>query len=168
MFYKLIQRTLPGWFSYNSIYATQPTYTPTRKMEIAREQGSLPMYSLNPPSSPVPVSTVSGQAVAAAIQECHTGIESQSLKAFEEMAPMLSLSKSFRQIDAAALDHQQQLLVQSLLYAGKDLATLITSAVVIEGGRLLERETFTYQPTALSLQVDVLREYVWPTATEVL
>ncbi len=81
---------------------------------------------------------------------------------------MLKLSKSFRQIDAAAVDQQQQSLVQSLLYVGKDLATLITSAVISQGGLLLERETFSHKLTALSPQVDILREYVRKITTKLL
>ncbi|KAE8151335.1 heme peroxidase [Aspergillus avenaceus] len=56
MFYKLIQRTLPGWFPYNSLHAMQPMYTKNMNREIATKLGTIGQYSEadpKPPKAPV-------------------------------------------------------------------------------------------------------------------
>jgi hypothetical protein len=45
MFYKLIQRALPGWFKYNSIYLWQPMYTPGKNIELAIDQKKIKEFT---------------------------------------------------------------------------------------------------------------------------
>ncbi|KAJ6137471.1 Cytochrome P450 [Penicillium samsonianum] len=52
MLYKLIQRGLPGWFSFNSIAVMQPMYTKKANIEIAKKLGTLDQYTLDDPSPP--------------------------------------------------------------------------------------------------------------------
>ena len=52
MFYKLIQRTLPGWFPYNSLHVMQPMYTRKMNEQIARELGNISLYTMDDPAPP--------------------------------------------------------------------------------------------------------------------
>lgn len=52
MFYKLIQRGLPGWFPYNSLSVMQPMYTPDMNREIATEIGTISQYTEADPKPP--------------------------------------------------------------------------------------------------------------------
>lgn len=52
MFYKLIQRSMPGYFKYDSVYCMQPMYTPRMTAEIARKFGTINDFSLDPPKPP--------------------------------------------------------------------------------------------------------------------
>ncbi|KAK6525979.1 hypothetical protein TWF281_011022 [Arthrobotrys megalospora] len=52
MFYKLIQRTLPGWFPFNSLHVMQPMYTKNTNREIAKKYGTYHLYTEDPPRAP--------------------------------------------------------------------------------------------------------------------
>ncbi|KXJ96370.1 heme peroxidase [Microdochium bolleyi] len=45
--HRLFQRSLPGYFSYNSLHLWQPFYTPTRNAQLAQEQGYLNLLDLS-------------------------------------------------------------------------------------------------------------------------
>jgi hypothetical protein len=48
MFYKLIQRALPGWFKYDSIYLWQPMYTPDKNIELVIDQKKIKEFTRQP------------------------------------------------------------------------------------------------------------------------
>ncbi|ORY68274.1 heme peroxidase [Pseudomassariella vexata] len=52
MYYKLIQRTVPGWFPYNSLHVMQPLFTRARNEQIARSNGTIDLYTLDDPAPP--------------------------------------------------------------------------------------------------------------------
>lgn len=52
MYYRLIQRGVPGWFPYNSLHAMQPLFTRAMNETIAREIKTLPLYSTADPAPP--------------------------------------------------------------------------------------------------------------------
>ncbi|PGH16315.1 hypothetical protein AJ79_01857 [Helicocarpus griseus UAMH5409] len=52
LFYKLIQRGLPGWFPYNSLSVMQPMYTKDMNREIAAELGRTFQYTEADPKPP--------------------------------------------------------------------------------------------------------------------
>ncbi|EEH21749.1 hypothetical protein PABG_03965 [Paracoccidioides brasiliensis Pb03] len=52
MFYKLIQRGLPGWFPFNSLAVMQPMYTKDMNREIATELGTKFQYTEADPKPP--------------------------------------------------------------------------------------------------------------------
>ena len=55
MFYRLIQRGLPGWFPYNSLNVMQPMYTKEANMRIAKSIGTIKLYTMDDPKPPRPV-----------------------------------------------------------------------------------------------------------------
>lgn len=46
VFHKLFERAFPGFFSYNSLHMWQPFYTPTRNLQLAKEQGYVDFLDL--------------------------------------------------------------------------------------------------------------------------
>ena len=50
--YRLLMRSFPGWYEYNSIYALFPLITPSGNKEILKELGNLHLYSFKRPSQP--------------------------------------------------------------------------------------------------------------------
>ncbi|OHW97456.1 linoleate diol synthase [Colletotrichum incanum] len=64
MLYKLIQRGLPNWFPYNSIGVMQPMYTKKANQAIAKELGTLHLYTSDDPKPPPkPVVLLTGAAI---------------------------------------------------------------------------------------------------------
>ena len=54
MFHKLIQRGLPGYFAFNSVYALQPMYTKNDNKRILTKLKTIDQFSLDPPAAPKP------------------------------------------------------------------------------------------------------------------
>lgn len=52
MLYRLIHRAFPKWFKFNSLYVMQPMYLPSMNLEIARQFGTIDLYSPDPPAPP--------------------------------------------------------------------------------------------------------------------
>ncbi|KAL8861303.1 MAG: hypothetical protein Q9178_002175 [Gyalolechia marmorata] len=67
MMYRLIQRAVPKWFKFNSIYVMQPMYLPSMNEEIAKELGTIDQYNLGPPAPPPNITVLSTHAAIAAL-----------------------------------------------------------------------------------------------------
>ncbi|KAL8627546.1 hypothetical protein Q9189_006747 [Teloschistes chrysophthalmus] len=67
MMYRLIQRAVPKWFKFNSIYVMQPMYLPSMNKEIAEQFGTIDQYSLDPPAAPPKTTVLSTHAAIAAL-----------------------------------------------------------------------------------------------------
>jgi hypothetical protein len=79
MFYKLIQRALPGWFEYNSIYLWQPMYIPGKNIELAKDQRKIKEFNTSEPQNP--------KVPAEDIKKCEQIMEVQkNLKTFKNPA----------------------------------------------------------------------------------
>ncbi|KAL8910281.1 MAG: hypothetical protein Q9171_004404 [Xanthocarpia ochracea] len=67
MMYRLIQRAVPKWFKFNSIYVMQPMYLPSMNEEIAKELGTIDQYNLGPPAPPPNITVLTTHAAIAAL-----------------------------------------------------------------------------------------------------
>ncbi|KAI4129585.1 MAG: hypothetical protein LQ338_002159 [Usnochroma carphineum] len=67
MFYRLIQRAVPKWFKFNSIYVMQPMYLPSMNKEIATEFNTIDQYSLDPPAPPPKITVLNTHAAISAL-----------------------------------------------------------------------------------------------------
>ncbi|KAL8768874.1 MAG: hypothetical protein Q9194_005595 [Teloschistes cf. exilis] len=67
MMYRLIQRAVPKWFKFNSIYVMQPMYLPSMNKEIAEQFGTIDQYSLDPPAAPPKTTVLNTHAAIAAL-----------------------------------------------------------------------------------------------------
>ena len=55
MFYKLIQRALPGWFHLDSLHVMQLAFTKKARQTIAEDIGTIKQYTTPNPALPRPV-----------------------------------------------------------------------------------------------------------------
>jgi hypothetical protein len=160
MFYKLIQRAFPGWFDFNSIYVMQPMFTPSENQEIAKEIGTIQLYSLDPPKAPPALSIVTSHVVATALQQNKQAFRVPWLKGFNEMLPGQRNFASYMLSGDAESNLAQRKLVQGLLYKGRDAFTnLLLETVVSHGKKFLNQETlFGSKLDNAPPQIDILRE----------
>ncbi|KAF4618994.1 hypothetical protein G7Y89_g14852 [Cudoniella acicularis] len=63
MFYKLVQRALPGWFPFNSLHIMQPMYTRKMNEQIVKELGTISLFSKADPALPAPPVFVPNNAI---------------------------------------------------------------------------------------------------------
>ena len=52
MLHKLMHRSFPKWFKFNTVYVMQPMYLPSMNVEIFKEFGTIDQYCLDPPAPP--------------------------------------------------------------------------------------------------------------------
>ena len=67
MLYRLVQRAVPKWFKFNSIYVMQPMYLPSMNQEIAKQFNTIDQYSLDPPAPPPKITLLNTHAAISAV-----------------------------------------------------------------------------------------------------
>lgn len=67
MLYRLIHRSFPKWFKFNSIYVMQPMYLPSMNQEIAKQFGTIDQYCLDPPAQPPKMTILSTHAAISSV-----------------------------------------------------------------------------------------------------
>ena len=67
MLYRLIHRSFPKWFKFNSIYVMQPMYLPSMNQEIAKQFGTFDQYCLDPPAPPPKMTILSTHAAISSL-----------------------------------------------------------------------------------------------------
>ena len=87
MFYKLIQRGLPGWFPYNSLNVMQPMYTKEANARIAKSIGTIKLYTMDDPKPPRPVVVFTKDADCKAVLKDHTTFVVPWLPAINDLFP---------------------------------------------------------------------------------
>ena len=160
MFYKLIQRALPGWFPYNSLHVMQPMFIRAKNEEIARELGTIDLYTLDPPSPPkVPVVLMDHTTISAVLKD-QASFKIPWLKALNEAAPKGREYSTFMLGGDKVANTVQRNLVGDIIYGPVEFKKLLANAVASYGSRFLGEETFKYTGTDGVHQIDILREYV--------
>lgn len=156
MFYKLIQRTLPGWFPYNSLHVMQPMFTRKMNEQIARETGTIDLYTPDdpaPPPRPViitrlsTIKTVLGDPIKFKVL-WNVNFNNIFPGKRDFTASMLAGDKP--------LNFAQRNLVGDLLYATSETSKLIHDTVVSLGNELIKSKTMKLGVNVL--QLDVIRE----------
>jgi hypothetical protein len=160
MFYKLIQRGLPGWFPYNSLHAMQPMFTRKMNETIAREIKTIDMYTLDGPSAPRhPVIVVKNKTVADVLKD-QGSFKVVWAKALNAMFPGKRDFSTFMLGADLAANTAQRNLVGDTIYGFKDLKNALADFVAKVGAECLQAETLNL---AKGLdQIDVIREYILP------
>jgi hypothetical protein len=67
MLYKLIQRSFPGWFKFNSVWVMQPMYTPSMNIEIRKQLGTSDQFVFDGPKSPAKNIVLSSHAAISSV-----------------------------------------------------------------------------------------------------
>lgn len=156
MFYKLIQRALPGWFPYNSLHSTQPMFTRKMNEQIAREIGTLDRYSLQDPAPPPRKVILTNHATVTKVLKDQDSFRVPWAGYFNDLIPGKTFNDYMLGGDRPA-NAAQKKLVKSILYSPDQFIELLSQTTVMVGTELLN--THTLQLSRDLDQVDIIREY---------
>jgi hypothetical protein len=149
MLYKLIHRSFPGWFKYNSFYVMQPMYTPAMNAEIAKEFGTFDQFSLEPPGTPAKLVLLNTHAAISAVLENNKAFKVK----YGQALPDLIFADFMLSGDCPA-NIKNRTLANTTISA-KQSVSLIESWTETMMDKILRRETYTLGKTK---QVDIAKE----------
>lgn len=67
MLYRLIQRSFPKWFKFNSVYVMQPMYLPSMNKEIFEKFRIMDQYCMDAPAPPPKLTILNTHAAISAL-----------------------------------------------------------------------------------------------------
>ncbi|KAB8342814.1 hypothetical protein FH972_022412 [Carpinus fangiana] len=165
MFYKLIQRGVPGWFPYNSLHSTQPMFTKNMNAQIAREIGTIAQYTNDDPKRPRSTVVLTRHADVTqvlensnvfvvpwlpAVNNLFLGDKNYPKRTFEWF--MLAGDKP----ENAA----SKKLVQKLFKGIPDLGGTVSRFIAEKGAELLKKEEFKMKEDLF--HIDIIRDVAIP------
>lgn len=163
MFYKLIQRAFSGWFPYNSLHVMQPMFTRKKNEEIARELGTIDMYTLDDPAPPRPLNILTSHAIITEVLSNKDAFKVPWLPGLNALFPKQRDFSSFMLGADQQANTDQRELVMKIVY-GMDQTSqdgfqkLLLDTVESYATKFLEQETFKYAGDNAPQQIDILRE----------
>ncbi|KAF2177884.1 prostaglandin G/H synthase 2/cyclooxygenase 2, pgh2/cox2 [Zopfia rhizophila CBS 207.26] len=166
MFYKLIQRALPGWFPYNSLHVMQPMFTKKMNEIIARKTGTIHLYTLDDPSPPQRPIVVAKHSAACKVLNDQASFKVPWAKGLNELFPGKKEFSSFMLGADFAVNTAQRNLVEDTVYGFKELRKDLADFVANYGSECLKAETLNM---AKDLdQVDIIRDVAIPVNTRMI
>ena len=168
MFYKLIQRAFPGWFPYNSVSVMQPMFTGAENAKIAREIGTIKMYSLaGPKPPPVPKVLVGHKVICDVLGDKQT-FAVPWLKGLNDLFPGEKDYSNFMLGGDQQLNTDQRNLTMKALYSPTEFKKTLMDAIASYGSKFLKQETFEYKDTGNTHLIDILRDVAIPVNAHIL
>lgn len=165
MLYKLIQRTLPGWFPFNSINVMQPMYTKKGNERIFREHGTLDQYTFDDPKPPTkPVILVSSASIKHVLSTPKAFAVPWAAP-FKAMFPSKDLSFFMLAGDAPA-NYQHRADMDKAFSKIPTLREAFQECIDSVGADLLEKATFMLKEGLY--QIDILRDVAVPLVARTL
>lgn len=165
MLYKLIQRTLPGWFPFNSINVMQPMYTKKGNERIFREHGTLDQYTFDDPKPPTkPVVLVSSASIKHVLSTPEAFAVPWAAP-FKAMFPSKDLSFFMLAGDAPA-NYQHRADMDKAFSKIPTLREAFQECIDSVGADLLEKATFMLKEGLY--QIDILRDVAVPLVARTL
>lgn len=150
MLYKLIQRSFPGWFKFNSVYVMQPMYTPKMNESIAKELGTLSTFSLDPPAPPKRMTLLNTHAAISKVLANNTDFKVR----YGESLPDLIFSDFMLSGDGAANGKNHACVRGQIMSCPADLMVFETW-FESRMRKILTREAYTL---GKKYQVDITKE----------
>lgn len=157
MFYKLIQRGLPGWFPFNSLNAMQPMYTKAMNREIAQELETLNQFSEDDPTPPPRRIILTKESD---VRQLVTDMKRFPIpfgKPYENFVDGRDFSH-FMLAGDQPRNRDQRNLYGSILYDSGELKGLFASAVMEQTDKFLSGNMFPVGRK--TYHVDIIKEYV--------
>lgn len=156
MLYKLIQRALPGWFPYNSLHVMQPFYTKEKNAEIAKELGTLKLYTTSDPAPPKQPKIVASHDCVVKVLKDQRCFAVPWARALNEMLPgELDMSDFMLGGDDPAHTAQRN-LVGDILHNPTQFKELLSDSIFAFAADRLDNTQFGIGGP--SQQIDILRE----------
>ena len=151
MLYRLIQRAVPKWFKFNSIYVMQPMYLPSMNKEIAEEFKTIDQYSLDPPAPPPKTTILNTHAAISALLNDQANFKVK----YGIQLPDLVFPEYMLQGDGPANRENHSFVAQRMLNVPGGL-DLYAKAFEETTRKILARESYKLGP---QYQVDMTKEY---------
>jgi len=158
MFYKLIQRGVPGWFPYNSLHVMQPMFTKKMNESIAKELKTIDIYTADDPSPPRNPVVVVKNSIATKVLKDQGSFKVIWAKALNSMSPGKDYGGFMLGGDLAA-NTAQRVLVGNTIYESKstkDIKKALADFVANVGAKCLEDDTLNFAKDLN--QIDLIRE----------
>ncbi|KAF2478296.1 prostaglandin G/H synthase 2/cyclooxygenase 2, pgh2/cox2 [Lindgomyces ingoldianus] len=166
MYYKLIQRALPGWFPYNSLHVMQPFYTKEKNAEIAKEIGTYKYYTEADPKKPPTPKIVMGHDAVKKVLVDQRSFMVPWAPALNAMFPGERDFTGFMLGGDQPANTAQRNLVGDIIYSPQQFKQLLSNTVVDLAKTCLTSEEFVIGGPGR--QIDILRDVVIPVNARVL
>ncbi|KKZ59000.1 hypothetical protein EMCG_00865 [[Emmonsia] crescens] len=162
MFYKLIQRGLPGWFPYNSLSVMQPMYTPDMNREIATEIGTISQYTEADPKPPPRRLILMKQSEISQMLTDPKGFPIPFGKPYENFIEGRDFGH-FMLAGDTPRHREQRNVYGGSLYGSGELKELLSTFIAEQTGRFLTGSMF--QIGKGTYHVDILKDVAIPVMT---
>ena len=168
MFYKLIHRAFPGWWPYNSVSVMQPMFTKDANEKIAKEIGTIAMYTTKDPAPPRPLTILMGHRMIKEVLKDKQSFAVPWLPSLNDLFPGEKNFKDFMLGGDEASNKAQRELMMSILYDPKEFKKTLLDTVASYGTKFLDQETFKYKGSEKIHQIDILRDVAIPVNAHIL
>lgn len=166
MFYKLIQRALPGWFPFNSLHVMQPMYTKKANEAIAKKLGTINLYTQADPKPPRIVHMLAGGASVKEVLHDQRFIVPW-LPAVNDLFPGSGKDYSWFMLAGDKPENAaQKRIVQDVFHGVPGFEVAISDFIAEVGSKLLAKETFKMKE-GLN-QIDIIRDIAIPMNSQLL
>ncbi|RDA87471.1 hypothetical protein CP532_2800 [Ophiocordyceps camponoti-leonardi (nom. inval.)] len=165
--YRLIQRTLPGWFPYNSVAVMQPMYTKAANEEIARKLGTIGQFTMDDVRQPPKTVVVKTRAAVKEVLGQPERFAVPWLRAFHAMFPDGEKDLSwFMLAGDEARNQQNRVELAMVLHGLPDVRGALLGMMAREGARLIDEERLKL-PSGVNL-LDIVRDVAIPLSAQML
>ncbi|RCI14312.1 hypothetical protein L249_5918 [Ophiocordyceps polyrhachis-furcata BCC 54312] len=165
--YRLIQRTLPGWFPYNSVAVMQPMYTKAANEEIARKLGTIGQFTMDGARQPPAAVVVSTRAAIKEVLGRSDRFAVPWLRAFHAMFPDGEKDLSwFMLAGDEARNRQNRVELTTVLDGLPDVRGALLGMIAREGARLIDKQKLGL-PSGVD-QLDIIRDVAIPLSAQML
>ncbi|KAI1858014.1 uncharacterized protein JN550_012907 [Neoarthrinium moseri] len=166
MLYKLIQRGVPGWFPFNSIAVMQPMYTKKANEKIAREIGTIDLYTMDDPKAPPKPIIVTSSAAIKQTLDNPKQFAVPWLKALNAMLPVKKDMGWFMLAGDEPRNREHRASVMKALGKLPKLHQAVHAFIDRVGGKLMEQEAFKLKEGLH--QIDIIRDVAIPLNAQLL
>ncbi|KAI1843275.1 hypothetical protein JX266_010629 [Neoarthrinium moseri] len=166
MLYKLIQRGVPGWFPFNSIAVMQPMYTKKANEKIAREIGTIDLYTMDDPKAPPKPIIVTSSAAIKQTLDNPKQFAVPWLKALNAMLPVKKDMGWFMLAGDEPRNREHRASVMKALGKLPKLHQAVHTFIDRVGGKLMEQEAFKLKEGLH--QIDIIRDVAIPLNAQLL
>jgi hypothetical protein len=156
MFYKLIQRALPGWFPYNSLHVMQPMFTKKENQKIATKFGTIKQYTTDDPAPPRRFAVLKNHASVTGVLKEQQSFVVPWLPAVNSLFPGEKTFDWFMLGGDEPKNMANRNLVSKIFQGIPNLTEAVSSFVADVGAGIFLSETFDIGKTLK--QIDIIRE----------
>ncbi|KAH6722642.1 heme peroxidase [Leptodontidium sp. MPI-SDFR-AT-0119] len=167
MFYRLFQRSFPGWYPYNSLHIMQPMFTWKMNKQIAEELGTIKLYSVKGPKKPTAPIVLTKHSTIVQVLKDQTSFRVPWLPALNDLFPGKTDYSAFMLSGDGAGNAKQRALLQSIMYGPDEFTKLVSEFVTATAKKYLELEGFKMNAENLC-QIDIIRDIAIPACSRLI